>query len=135
MRRFATTILCLAMLLSLCACGNVSKAETKTVESELYSQEDIEAAIKVIKRDFRLNWRGCTLTSIYYAGDERTSSEIEYYGDKYSDRQLIVLLSSFDVAKRGADPSLSPGSSNDNWCWILVRKEGGMWHCINKGYG
>lgn len=69
-KRILSFILCAVMLLTLCAGGDVSHAATHEVESELYTQDDIKSAINVTKRQFRRNWNGCTLTEIYYAGDE-----------------------------------------------------------------
>ena len=42
---------------------------------QIYSQEDISKAIKTIEKEFEKNWKGCTLTEIYYAGDDEISNE------------------------------------------------------------
>ena len=42
----------MVLLLGLCACGgNVKTVENPDVESELYTQEDIDAAIDTIKKE------------------------------------------------------------------------------------
>ena len=74
MRRITNLILCAILVLTLCACGDVSHAATHEVESELYTQSDINSAINITKRQFRRSWNGCTLTEIYYAGDEVSES-------------------------------------------------------------
>ena len=44
----------------LAACGgNVKDVQTKAVASEMYTQNDIDAAIDVIKKDFSRSWKGC----------------------------------------------------------------------------
>ena len=43
----------------------MKNVETHEAESELYTQEDIDAAIDTIKKEFRENWKGCALTEIY----------------------------------------------------------------------
>ena len=104
----------------------------KQVPSEIYSQEDIDAAIDVIVKEFNANWTGCTLKEIYYAGDEMVK-ENESRAADYDADQVIVLLSTFDV---GADyqGSLEPGSTYKDWNWILVRKAGGEWQHVDHGY-
>ncbi len=108
------------------------------VESEIYSEKDINAAVQVIIKEFDHSWNGCTLTSISYAGDERTQAESEYYLNTrkiYSEDELIVLTSSFDVDETGGDGSLNPNSTYDGWSWILVRNAGGRWKHVDHGYG
>ena len=52
----------------------------------------------------------------------------------YDADEVIVLLSSFDVAIFGADKSLNAGDTYDDWNWILVRKDGGQWEHVDHGY-
>ena len=71
MKRFLSLLLAAVLLLALAACGgNVKDVQTKAVASEMYTQNDIDAAIDVIKKDFSRSWKGCTLTEISYAGDD-----------------------------------------------------------------
>ena len=136
-KRFLAILLCLVLSLSLCACGgNVKNVQIESVSSEIYSEKDIDAAIRVIVREFDRSWKGCTLTSIAYAGDEKTQRESSYYLDKYDDAsELIVLTSSFEVDGSGGDGSLNPNSTYNAWSWILVRSPGGSWRHIDHGYG
>ncbi len=69
MKKIVCAMLCILLVFSLSACGgNVNEVNTHNVESEIYSEEDIAAAIDTIKKEFKSNWNGCTLTEIYYAG-------------------------------------------------------------------
>ena len=73
MKKIVCTMLCIMLLFGLSACGgDVSEVKTHNVESESYSEEDIKAAIDTIKKEFKSDWKGCTLTEIYYAGDDCT---------------------------------------------------------------
>lgn len=141
MKKYICSILCALFIFGLCSCGgNVSKAKTHEVASELYSQEDITSAINTIKAEFALGWSGCTLTEIYYAGDETTKNEQDYYERNnqlktHNADEVIVLKSSFDVDSSGGDGSLEPNSTYDGWSWILVRKKGGLWRHVDHGYG
>ena len=47
-------MLCILLVFSLSACGrNINKVNTHNVESEIYSEEDIAAAIDTIKKSLR----------------------------------------------------------------------------------
>ena len=139
MERIQLLLVCLALLLCLCACGgNVKNVHIEQMGSELYSEKDIHDAIRVIIREFDQNWTGCTLLSISYAGDEKTLSESEYYLNErglYDADEMIVLVSAFDVDSSGGDGSLNPNSTYDGWNWLLVRNNGGRWKHVDHGYG
>lgn len=123
------------MTFCLFACGgNVNNVQTREVESELYSQAEINEAIEEIKKDFKTNWKGCTLTEIYYAGDDISKGYQEWAKRNNAD-EVIVLESSFDVDSSGGDGSLNPNSTYSKWKWILVRTNKGTWKHVDHGYG
>lgn len=127
-------ILGILSALSLSACGgNISDVSTQRIESELYSQDDINAAVDIIKKEFKSDWKGCSLTEIRYAGDEITK-EHQKWSERNNADEVIVLLSSFDVDSSGGDGSLNPNSTYDEWKWILVRSNGGQWKHVDHGY-
>ena len=134
MKKIVCIILCILLVFSLSACGgDVSEVNTHNVNSEIYSQEDINAAIDTIKKEFMMNWGGCTLTEIYYAGDD-SSKDHQDWADRNNADEVIVLLSSFDVDSSGGDGSLNPNSTYSDWSWILVRTNGGKWQHVDHGY-
>lgn len=134
MKKIIRLILCTAAALFLCACGGrVDTVKTHEVSSEIYLQEKIAAAVDVIKKEFARRWNGCTLTEIYYAGDEKTADHQEW-ADRNGADEVIVLISSFDVDSTGGDGSLNPNSTYKNWMWILVRTDGGEWIHVDHGY-
>ena len=134
MRKGMLEALLLLVVLVFCACGGtVSDAKTHTADSELYTQEEITDAIDAIKKEFQAEWSGCTLTEIYYAGDE-TSQEYQDWADRNGADEVIVLRSSFDVDFSGGDGSLNPNSTYANWLWILVRTDNGPWKHVDHGY-
>ena len=134
MKKIVRTMLSKLLVFSLSACGgNVSEVNTHNVDSDIYSEEDINAAINTIKKEFKSNWKGCTLTEIYYAGDD-SSKEYQDWADRNNADEVIVLLSSFDVDSSGGDGSLNPNSTYSDWNWILVRTNGGKWQHVDHGY-
>lgn len=135
MKKTVCLILCLVLLAGLCACGKDEKEiKTHEVESERYTQEDIRAAIEVIETEVSRNWKGCTLTEIYYGGDELSAS-FQHEAEWHDGDEVIVLLSSFDVDSTGGDGSLEPNHTYTGWEWILVRSQGGEWRHVDHGYG
>lgn len=134
MKKIVCFMLSFMLILSLSACGGrVNSVKTHKVESEIYSEEDITAAIDTIKKEFKSNWKGCTLTEIYYAGDDKSKDHQDWAYRNKAD-EVIVLLSSFDVDSSGGNGSLNPNSTYDNWMWILVRTNGGQWQHVDHGY-
>ena len=113
--------------------GNVRNTRTREVASELYSQKEINAAIRTIKMDFAIDWSGCTLTEIYHAGDDYTK-RYQDFADRNNADDVIVLLSTFTVDSSGGDGSLIPNCTYEKWEWILVRNKGGHWKHVDHGY-
>ena len=103
------------------------------VESEIYSQEDISLAISTITKEFKVGWSGCTLTEIYYAGDD-VSAEYQGWADRYDADEVIVLLSSFDTDYPAGNSGLNSDFTYKDWNWILVRTSGGEWKHVDHGY-
>ena len=113
--------------------SNVRNAETRDVPSGLYTQEDIDSAIKAIKREFAFGWRNCELLEIYYAGDEMTSA-CQEWAERYGADEAIVLMSSFKVNKRDSAATLNEGATYRQWNWILVRSDEGKWKHVDHGF-
>lgn len=134
MKKIISLIVCSVMFFCLCACGGkVKNVKVIDVESNIYTSDEINSAIEVIKKEFSKDWKGCTLKEIYYAGDE-TSRKFQDWADRNGADEVMVLLSSFDVDSSGGDGSLNPNSTYDGWNWILVRNKGGEWKHVDHGY-
>lgn len=136
MKKIIIFCISLVLLCALCACekdGKSANPQTYEVASKLYSEEEINSAIETITKEFDKDWKGCTLTEIYYAGDD-TAKAHQDWADRNGVDDVIVLLSSFDVDSTGGDGSLNPDSTYDNWMWILVREGNGSWEHVDHGY-
>ncbi len=131
MKKLICILLCVTVLFSMSACsvrlynfGDVKNVKVEKWEaSKLYSDDEINSAIKVAEDYFKKEFGGCTLTKITYAGD-----------NGYDYDKVIVLVSSFDTDSFGGDGSLNPNSTYDNWKWIMGKKQGGKWEHIDHGY-
>lgn len=126
-------VLCILLVFCSACGGKVNDVKTHEVSSLLYSQAEIDAAMDVIKREFRRNWDGCSLTELYYAGDE-DSKNSQSWANKYDADEAIVLMSSFDVDSSGPKQGLNPNCTYTEWHWILVRAAGGRWQHVSHGY-
>lgn len=110
--------------------GIVSQAEIVSVDSSIYSDAEIQAAIDIIKEDFAADWAGCELLRIRYAGDRASMEE-----EKERGLPTIVLLSDFKTARRlPKESSLNSSATYNDWNWILVRDPDGSWRHVDHGY-
>lgn len=134
MNKLIRIIACMLLVFLTAGCrGDVSNVKVLEYKSDIYSEEEIEEAIEVVKKYFRSEFSGCTLTEITYAGDDKISS-YEDWATRNDGDEVIVLISSFDVDASGGDGSLNPNSTYSNWNWILVRKNGENWQHVDHGY-
>ena len=140
MKRIIPAVLALIMALLFAGCGgkagggNIDSVHVPDWKpSEIYSDDDIEAAFQTVKDYFSDEFDGCTLTKLYYPGDT-CADEFHEWAEQYGADEAIVLLSSFDVDSSGGDGSLNPNSTYDGWNWILIRSDGGDWEHVDHGY-
>ena len=128
---FLMLVLCL-VLLTACGGGDVRNVKRIPGESQLYSEGEINSAMNVVLDFFQKEFDGCTMTEIRYEEQkyaERQRLESEDYG-----REVIILLTDFDVDSSGGDGSLNPNSTYRNYQWTLTRTLFG-WKLQDWGYG
>lgn len=89
-----------------------------------YTQEEIDAAAKELKKDFKRRYTGCTLESLRYSGDQSEQAQ-----QHYSTAQGIGFLGSCSYDADCDDYSGAP----TDWSWFLIRDEGGEWRVIDAG--
>ena len=116
MKKLVMVLLLAACFCGLAGCGkdSISEAKIDYGNSEIYSKEDMDAAINLIKDEFS-TWNGCELHSISYSSDDECNSEnIEWMNDLADGAannftQCIMFESDFHSPKNGggaweADP-------------------------------
>ena len=134
MKRLVGIFLSCCLLLGLCGCGgDVSDVTIEPYHSDIYTNTDMRSAIDAVKLSFYFLFPSCTMTEITYAGDDPSQREAAGR-DLPPDEELIVLLSTFDVAESGADGGLVPGKTYHDFKWILIRRNGGLWSLLSYGY-
>ena len=108
--------------------------------SEIYSKEDMDAAIDLIMNEFN-GWKGCEMHSIRYASDNFNSKEnikwVKELGEGKEYTECIQFLTDFHSptdAKDLAQTAWEPDQEYKDYQWILARTEGGNWELLNWGY-
>ena len=108
--------------------------------SELYTQEDMDAAIQVIEAEFA-TWEGCELHSLAYGGDAACSDEniewlngLEMKEQTEPFTQCILFSSSFHSPVEQRD-AWDADTEYEGWQWWLGRSDGGAWKLVTCGYG
>ncbi|MBQ7704010.1 MAG: hypothetical protein IJT73_01065 [Selenomonadaceae bacterium] len=116
--------------------ASAAKLEINYGSSKIYTQADMDSAIKIVKKNFG-KWKGCRLKNIRYAGDNCNSSEnLNWLNDLRPTEnfaQCIEFFSDFYVAKK-TNTIFNPNSEYKNWQWWLARKFGGDWQLVTFGY-
>lgn len=105
--------------------------------SEIYSQDDMDAAIALIREEFGKWDEGCELHSIRYASDECVTEEnLRWMNDLGEDQnytQVIEFLSDYH-SPVDAVGAWEPDTEYTDWQWWLARTEGGEWELMTSGY-
>ena len=142
MKKMLLTMFCLMMLFLFVGCGkgNVSKVKVDYGTSSIYSKEDMDAAIEVIKKQFS-TFEGCELHNLSYKSDEESNNadNIAWMNDLEKgdhDKEVFVQCIAFDSSFRSPKKGGGAWEANEEykWSWWLARSEGGKWKLMTWGY-
>lgn len=104
--------------------------------TELYTEQDMNEAIAIIKNHFEESDLG-KLYSIQYAGDEKCAEELEYCNSLAKARngkiytQSIVFQTVFRTRPYGN--VVLNNFARYSWSWHLARTENGEWDLLTWG--
>ena len=120
--------------------GNPSAVKMDYGASYIYSKADMDAAIKIIMKEFEA-FEGCELHSLSYASDEEcnTAENIAWMNrlkskdDSEVFTQCIAFDSSFHSPKTDSG-AWNPDEEYTDWSWWLARSDGGEWKLMTYGY-
>ena len=126
-------ILCISLFTGCSNTGNVSNAEIVTIESKIYSQEEILDAIDVVKAEF-VGFTGCTLTKIGYVGDQEMYKVVATE-DVLDDPPYIILDCEFTTSDSSAEEGFNSNETYKYgiWKWYLEKDALGNWKIDNYG--
>ncbi len=112
--------------------NNTMFAKKEIGESTMYSKTDIEAAMKIVLKEFKTY--PATLKKLWY---EENIKENEEWAKTYNAEEAIVLRSNFKTysGSKAMEEGLNSNSEYSKWQWILVRTNKGNWELKNQGQG
>ena len=130
-----TALLLVSLLLSACG-GKLSEGmQVEITEGDTYySNEDIQAAVDTVEKEFKKDFPGCTMTALRYTALSGKDSNTEW-ATQYNAEEAMVLYSDFTVDDSGRSESLNPNSIYTDWQWVLVRHAGEKWKLATWGLG
>lgn len=110
--------------------------------SNVYSKEEMDDAIKIIKKEFFNSFMGSELKNIRYVSDDKCGvDELEWLnvlaGDNGSSEhftECMLFLSDFHSSKNGRG-DLEADYEYTDWQWWLARSENGKWKLVTNGWG
>ena len=142
---------CMLFAFPSCVEEKPESAPEVTIElgsSSLYTQEDLNAAVLMIREKFASFAGNCELHSIRYAGDEANNGENlewlnslrevrsnippEDVGKRYV--QVAEFLSDFHSPVEEGPYAWELDMEYKDYQWWLARLEGGSWEIVSWGY-
>ncbi len=120
--------------------GKTDNVVVTIEESDQFTEEELNEAIKAVKKKFR-GFDGCEMTELWYS-EKDSIKTIEGYlrsgGGSESGikkENVVVLFSNFNVDSSGANNGFNPNSTYTDWNWILVRNSiTNNWRVVDWGY-
>ena len=129
MEKLIAFIFAVIIMITICGCGNVSKANIMLTPSQRYSEKELTTAVNITKTYFMMNYDGCTLNYISYNDDvnekNREDNLFRYLNpDRAGNIKDIV---QFDVSYTDKD------STEKTEDYIVVRYENSGWEILDHG--
>lgn len=114
--------------------GNIDNVKETIVKTKDHSEEDIKTAMNVVKKTFKREFEGSTLTELWNE-ENLEKATIRGLVNQYNAEDAIILYSNFDVDASGGDGSFNPNSTYTSWQWVLVRNSSkDSWVLKSWGY-
>lgn len=111
--------------------------------SSIYTQKDMEDAVKVIKRKFK-HMKGFELHKVYFVDDEFSESTLQAVNAKGKKQgwtetftQVVYFQTDFQTPIKESDinnPEWEANTEYIHYGWTLARSDGGKWRIISEGY-
>ena len=130
MKKLIAFIFAVIIMITICGCGNVSKANIMLTPSQRYSEKELTTAANITKTYFMMNYDGCTLNYISYNDDvNEKNREDNLFRNLDPDRAgNIKDIVQFDVSYTDKD------STEKKVDYIVVRYENSGWEILGHGF-
>ena len=142
MKKAIVSLFAILLVFSLLACNQEATKDEPIIDigdSAKFTKEEIGDAIKIVKDNFA--FPASTLTKIWYNEEESNRLTKIYLengrgsANGANAENVIVLLTTFDVDDSGDNPVLNPGSTYEDYQWILIRDDKtSEWNIEDFGY-
>lgn len=129
MKKLITFIFSVIIMITVCGCGNVSKANIMLTPSQRYSEKELTTAVNITKTYFMMNYDGCTLNYISYNDvneKDRKDNLFKYLEPNKAGNIKDVVQ--FDVGYTDKD------NANLTEKYTVVRYENSGWEIRDHGY-
>ena len=113
MNKIVTLFLFMVCFCGLVGCGvkPVSDAKINYGSSSIYSEEDMNAAIELIKEEFS-TWEGCELHDIFYSSDDEVNEEnIAWMNELAKGQNRIPYFTNFTILTSNSHSSKNGGGA------------------------
>lgn len=133
----AAVLICTVLLTSACAGlyylmvkdnGKTDYTDIIIGESSVYSQEELEAAVDAVLREFRSSFDACVMLNISF--DEEVSNQ----QTKWDEEENIIALSSTLYIRGFSSQGFEPYMVYERWMWTVQKNPLGGWTVLSEGY-
>ena len=128
-------IIIIITLLLLIGCtikkGDTTNVQIINVESNIFTDKDLDDGIKTVFEYFNKEYKGCKLLNIKYVGDDENT--YDDWAKRNNKEESIAFISDFIVMDNSKVQSLNEDKYT-NWNWILVRNKNEKWILVDNGY-
>lgn len=116
---------------------SVKNAEVNYQTSQIYTKEDMDEAIAVVKDEFKGEeyFEGCRMDKIVYDGDEISLRELESFKERNLDYDECIVFKTYSTRSKVAYFQDSWAPEEDMFIFMLGRKDGGSWKVVSSGTG
>lgn len=142
MKKILLLLISILLTCQLTGCSLIINSKIDYGNSKVYSKEDMDAAIKIIKKEFFNSFMGSKLKNIRYVSDTKCGvDELEWLNSLEEDNdtkehftECMLFLSDFHSSKNGNGVFESDHDYFD-WQWWFARSENGKWKLVTNGCG
>ncbi|MBQ9935285.1 MAG: hypothetical protein IJO70_05490 [Lachnospiraceae bacterium] len=116
--------------------GNVESVEKDYRTSQLYSKEDMDEAIEVIKEEYKkeVHFEGCTMNKVVYDGDEISTRELDYIKKRNPEYKECILFKTYSTRNK-LKCFFDGWPEEEMFIFWLGREDGGNWEIVTSGTG
>ena len=141
MRKVLLFLISILFVCQLTGCSLFINPKIDYGNSNVYSKEDMDYSIKLIKKEFNSSFRGSKLNSITYVSDSACGEDelkwlnglAEDNGSREHFTECMLFLSDFHSPKNGRG-DLEADYEYTDWQWWLARSENGKWKLVTNGW-